>query len=1139
MLTPQRADRSDVLSLENGLEALRSSPEFRGPVEDLDGHDSNDHLALIYENQAEQFAAVVPFIRQGLRRGERCLYVADENSREEVLAALRDGDVDVDAALESGALTVHSKQDTYLREGTFDPDDMIEFLSDTIDEATEEYEALRIGAEMTWVFGDSPDMEDLIEYEGKVNRLIPEEDCIALCQYNRERFPPEVIGDVVRTHPHLIYDGTVSQNFYYTPPEEFFGPERPEREVERMLRTLKDRTEARTTLQRREHSFRKLYEVTADPDLTFEEKITELLELGRERFGLDIGFFSRVDDDAFEVVDVVGSHEELQPGSVATLEDTYCHRLIGSSEPLGVTDAPSQGWDGDPAYEKYGFDAYLGTTVTAGGDTYGTLCFASGDSRSETFTDDEYTFLEFMGQWLSHEFDREDRERYLREQNEITASGGLSFDEKIDRLLELGCERIDADIGMLTHERENAFEIEKMHGDHPVLEAGVLTPPMTDNYCRRVVDEGETLCVSDAGEAGWDEDALYEEFDLECYAGTEITVDDESYGTICFTNLSPRGTVFSDEEQTFLELMGQWVSYELDQKQREDRLAALNDLTQELMNAETAAEVSDYLVGAASDRLNLPVATVALYDPAEGSLNPESSTEHAADLVRATSAFDIGEGIGWQAFAENEQKRAADPLRESDETLHPAVTEAVALPLGNHGVFLAGATESGGFSPTDLDFVETVAGSVNAALGRANREQQLHEREDRLEAQNESLERLERINTTIRQIDQALVSASGRAEISEVVCRELADTGPYELAWFGKHDPVTDEITPKTSAGASNGYLDEVGKSDGQSDGDTPSARAARTRKPQVVNEILDDPPFEPWRRAALSRGYHAVISLPLVHDDTLFGVLNLYAEESGVFDDLERTVLAELSDTIAYAINAVESKKALVSNEVTELVFSLASADDGVVALADETGCEFTYENAVPQANGRLRGFFTTRGVAPEVVREYAPNLPVDELELLSDRTDDGERVCLFEAELTEGSLANTVLEHGGTVDEFRATDEDATVSIHVAADAAIREFVSTFQTRFPSAEIVAKRTREQSEQTMTAFHTMLTEDLTARQLETLQTAYFSGYFENPRTRNGSEIAETMDISQPTFNNHLRSAQRKLYRRLFEREAV
>ena len=81
-----------------GLSALRESPEFRGPIEPLEDHDhSNDHLASLYDTRDEQFDAVVPFIREGLERGERCLYVADQNSREAVLAAMRDRGADVDA----------------------------------------------------------------------------------------------------------------------------------------------------------------------------------------------------------------------------------------------------------------------------------------------------------------------------------------------------------------------------------------------------------------------------------------------------------------------------------------------------------------------------------------------------------------------------------------------------------------------------------------------------------------------------------------------------------------------------------------------------------------------------------------------------------------------------------------------------------------------------------------------------------------------------------------------------------------------------------------------------------------------------------------------------------------------------------
>lgn len=245
-------DEPETVGVETGLDALRNSPTFRGPVEPLDDdHSSNDHLALLYESQAEQLGAAIPFIQQGLERDERCLYVADENSKEDVLAAMRQADFDVDTARNAGALTLHTSQETYCRDGGFHPDEMVEFLSNSIDEAHSDYTGLRIAAEMTWIFGAAPDMDTLIEYEAKLNHLLQDEASIALCQYNRERFPATVIADIVRTHPHLIYDSTVCQNYYYTPPEEFFGPHQPEREVERMVETLRERTQA--TVKLREH----------------------------------------------------------------------------------------------------------------------------------------------------------------------------------------------------------------------------------------------------------------------------------------------------------------------------------------------------------------------------------------------------------------------------------------------------------------------------------------------------------------------------------------------------------------------------------------------------------------------------------------------------------------------------------------------------------------------------------------------------------------------------------------------------------------------------------------------------------------------------------------------------------------------
>jgi len=62
-------------------------------------------------------------------------------------------------------------------------------------------------------------------------------------------------------------------------------------------------------------------------------------------------------------------------------------------------------------------------------------------------------------------------------------------------------------------------------------------------------------------------------------------------------------------------------------------------------------------------------------------------------------------------------------------------------------------------------------------------------------------------------------------------------------------------------------------------------------------------------------------------------------------------------------------------------------------------------------------------------------------------------------------------------------------------------------------------------------AFEELLTE----RQQEVLRTAYLSGFFDWPRETTGEEVAEMLDITQPTVNRHLRVSERKLLDLLLE----
>ncbi|PWB50691.1 MAG: hypothetical protein C3F06_11520 [Candidatus Methanoperedenaceae archaeon] len=225
----------------------------------------HDHLCLIYETRSEQFETVVPFIRIGLENGEKCIYSADDNNTGEVLSAMRSGSIDVESAISNGALVIVSKKETYLRQGYFDPDEMIGFLKESTESAKKEgFSALRTTGEMTWVLGGEAGTSRLIEYESKLNFFFPENDCLGLCQYNRNRFSPEIITDVINTHPLVIAGGFVCKNFYYIPPEEFLKKEKKSVEVERLLFNLIDREKAEEALRLSEEKFFKAFHATPD-----------------------------------------------------------------------------------------------------------------------------------------------------------------------------------------------------------------------------------------------------------------------------------------------------------------------------------------------------------------------------------------------------------------------------------------------------------------------------------------------------------------------------------------------------------------------------------------------------------------------------------------------------------------------------------------------------------------------------------------------------------------------------------------------------------------------------------------------------------------------------------------------------------
>jgi signal transduction histidine kinase len=225
----------------NNRTPLLASLEQLGP---------HDHFCSIYESPEEHYAVAIPFMQMGLDRGEKCIYIADDGTMEDVRQRMQSEGIDVERATESNALVVAGKEQAYLKHGSFDPDWMFTFWKEATDSAMSEgFSALRVTGETEWVVRGGRGLERWMEYESKLTHALSENNCSALCQYNRRHFPADIILDVIRTHPVVVYRGTVCRNLYYVPPDEFLGTNEAEREVERLLTNIREREDVEHALR--------------------------------------------------------------------------------------------------------------------------------------------------------------------------------------------------------------------------------------------------------------------------------------------------------------------------------------------------------------------------------------------------------------------------------------------------------------------------------------------------------------------------------------------------------------------------------------------------------------------------------------------------------------------------------------------------------------------------------------------------------------------------------------------------------------------------------------------------------------------------------------------------------------------------
>lgn len=182
-----------------------------------------DHLCAFYRGLVERDEILIPYLREGLRAGDKCICVVDATDPEAVLAALA-GDLDLTTSVNNRTLDIQRSRDTYLREDKFSTDAMLDFWDDAVGGALAQgFEFARAVGEMTWSLQDMPGVDELVGYESELNRFLPRYPQVILCLYDLDRFSGEVLMDVLKTHPKMLVGGMLVANPYYLDPDEFLA----------------------------------------------------------------------------------------------------------------------------------------------------------------------------------------------------------------------------------------------------------------------------------------------------------------------------------------------------------------------------------------------------------------------------------------------------------------------------------------------------------------------------------------------------------------------------------------------------------------------------------------------------------------------------------------------------------------------------------------------------------------------------------------------------------------------------------------------------------------------------------------------------------------------------------------------------
>ncbi|WP_165872091.1 helix-turn-helix domain-containing protein [Natrarchaeobius halalkaliphilus] len=396
---------------------------------------------------------------------------------------------------------------------------------------------------------------------------------------------------------------------------------------------------------------------------------------------------------------------------------------------------------------------------------------------------------------------------------------------------------------------------------------------------------------------------------------------------------------------------------------------------------------------------------------------------------------------------------------------------------------------------------------------------------------------------------EIVTATTSRDGLTREFCQHLVTERDYDVAWIGTRDGANG-LAPQETVGIENSL--NGASSTTEPNRDAELIRVALERQKPVVAAPTPHDESDgrvgsakgPTRQkdesgtatATTSRKWFEIehdrddtgAAVPIEHDGTAVGVLAVYANDDDRIDGHELDVLLAYGRTIGYALRTAEWKQSLVSATPVVIEFEFTDERAPLLAFAAKLpdGATIDVLTAIVLEDG-LCYIARVQSVSSAEIQNAAT-----EVESVTSNTFDestGRCELVVSTPTPEGVLA----EHGMRVLETGVERGRGIVTVVCPDETNVQELATALQERYPTANVGSIRSKRHA-----ARRTKLDEligSMTDKQLQAIELAFYSGYFERPREHNTTEIASKLGVSRTTFTQHLRAAERKLLTRIFD----